>query len=140
MTLAAVRADWPLYKSLTQILYAALNGEIGLDDLVRDRILPPFPVNRRDDWGVWTSAAIFHLNVNRELKITAAAFKNAAGMLAASEAVAASVVVPEPTAADVALVQAGLAKINEVVKADQRFHAALAIGVALAGEIEKRKA
>jgi hypothetical protein len=124
---------WRTCQAVTRVFFGALNGQINLQHPSNR----PFPRDEPAEWKVWATAVLARSHASRELALTNAAFQNMADLLAASEAVAAGVRVPEPSAADLQKISEGLAKINEAVKADETFHAALDIGVALAGEIEK---
>ena len=126
---------WRISRSLKRVYWAILNGKLQLAQLNR-----PFPRETPAEWDDWLGAAIARIEANEEAELTDTAFKNTADMLAASEDVAAGVRVEQPSEDDLRKISEGLAKINEAVRADNGFHAALDIGVALAGEIEKLRA
>jgi hypothetical protein len=136
MTPATHDHRWRTSQVLTRVFFAALNGEIDLKPPATRR----FPKDDPSQWDTWGAAAVARINARRELKLTDAAFRNVADLLTASETVAAKVVVAAPSEDDLAKIQEGLEKINDAIKADERFHAAVDLGVALAGEVEKMRA
>jgi len=136
MTIEAVRDDWPLYTLLVRIMFSAVNGEIDLESDASP--VEPFPKAKRQ-WARWAIAAAFFIDVKRTLELTQAALRSFAEAVAASERLAAAVQVPQPSAATVREVVEQLAILNEHIKKDQRFHAALEIGTAVAATIEKER-
>lgn len=136
MSLANVREAWPSYNRLTIVFFAAVNGTIDLDD--PGFPFGPFPKNDPAKWSRWTGAVLNLIGAVTEAKLTDTAFRTVAEMLVASEALAAKVTVPTPSADDVETVLSALRMISTAVAADQRFHAALDIADALSTEIRSR--
>ena len=135
MAIEHVQGRWSQYQLLVKIEYNALNGKINLEG----GTIPPFP-NRVSKWGDWVMGVAFRLSLDEQIETTDAALKSALKALKTNHTIAAAISVNAPDKDTVDKLVKGLEELNEVIKADNRFHAALAIGVALAGEVERRKA
>ncbi len=136
MTKKHVQERWPLYCLLTKIMYASINDKIILND--PDSPVSDFPKNNPREWANWALGVNFILSLDETVEITNSALKNVTKALAATHNLAAAIKVSSPSEDIIKSLTENLKKLNEVIKADQKFHAALDIGEALAGEIEKR--
>lgn len=132
-----VENEWSLYQDLWKIMTAMLNGKIKLDSTT---VVGPFPKNDKSRWETWTEAVKGLLALDENLEIANAALEQSEELLAAHHRAAAAVSVSVPSDDDVEKLTENLEAVNEEVKKDNRFHAALDIGEALAGAIKQAQA
>jgi hypothetical protein len=136
MSMRHVQERWNLYRLLVKIMYASINDKIVLNSPaspVRD-----FPANRTQ-WSDWALAVAALVSLADALEVTDQALSQAADLLAATHALAASIKVDVPKADVVRELIDNLELVNEEIKQDQRFHAALEIGLALSDAIKKAR-
>ena len=136
MSMRHVQERWNLYRLLVKIMYASINGKIVLnspDSPVRD-----FPANR-SQWSDWALAVAALVSLADALEVTDQALNQAAEVLSATHDLAAAITVDVPKADTVREFTDTLEILNEHIKEDQRFHAALEIGVALSDAIRKAR-
>ena len=135
MSLTDVKNDWSLYQDLRKIMTTVLNGEIVLNSPASP--VSPFPKNDKSQWRMWARAVKGVIALEDNLAIIDAALQQNAILLAAHHRVAAAVSVGSPQKSDVKDFLDNLELVNKEVQKDQRFHAALDIGEALAGAIKQ---
>jgi hypothetical protein len=135
MSLGDVRADWDVYRKILRVMRANFEGRIVLDG--PGSPVGPFPAAPAD-WSRWATAAMDSVDIAQQAHDMDQARRDFVAAIVDSELEPTAVVVPPPTAVDVQTAVDQLRALNERIRADARFHAALGIGVALAGEIETR--
>ncbi|WP_292957687.1 hypothetical protein [Nitrosomonas sp.] len=136
MTKEHVQEKWWLYRSLTKIMFASINGRIILNHL--DSSFPPFPENDPEDWGNWASAIEHDLSLDDTVNITDSALSTVTEALAATHHIAAAIMVDSPSEDIIESLTENIGRLNQTIRADQRFHAALDIGSAVADEIKRQ--
>ena len=138
MSLTNVKNDWSLYQDLWKIMIAALNKKIVLNSPASP--VSPFPKNDKSQWRKWARAVKGVIALEENLEITDVALKQNTALLAAHHKAAAAVSVGSPQESEVKDFLDNLELVNKEVQKDQRFHAALDIGEALAGAIKQAQA
>lgn len=136
MSLDHVQQRWRLYRLLVKIMFANINGKVELNTPASP--VPPFP-KKASDWGGWALGVSFLVDIARERAITDQALLQAAGMLAAARDLASAIEVHRPTRQTVDSLLEKLEIVNDRVQQDNRFHAALEIGMAVAAEVGRRR-
>jgi hypothetical protein len=114
---------------------AALNGEIVLNSPASP--VSPFPKSDKNQWRKWARAVKSVIALEENLEITDAALQQNIALLYAHHRAASAVSVGSPQESDVKDFVDNLELVNKEVQKDQRFHAALDIGEALAGAIKQ---
>lgn len=132
-----VQDRWTLYRLLMKINCASISDKILINH--PNSPVPDFPT-KTSEWPGWAMGVDVFLTLDELADLADAALTNAVGGLARAHDVATAVKVNAPSDDAIKEFTASLEKLNEVIKQDQRFHAALAIGVAVAGEVERRRA
>jgi len=117
-------------------MYASINGKIVLNSPASP--VSDFPANRTQ-WSDWALAVAALISLADALEVTDQALSQAAELLAATHDLAAAITVDVPKAVTVREFIDKLEIVNEQIKQDQRFHAALEIGVALSDAIAKAR-
>lgn len=135
MSLGDVQANWDLYRKLVRVMQANFEGRIVLDG--PGSPVGPLPASPAA-WSQWATAAMDSIDIARQAGDMDEARRQFVAAIIDSELKPAAVVVSPPAAVEVQMVVDQLRALNVRIREDRRFHAALAIGVALAGEIETR--
>jgi hypothetical protein len=138
MSLATVKNEWSLFQDLWEIWTAALEEKIVLNS--PDSPVRSFPKNDKRQWPEWIQEVKEVLSVRENLEVTDTALREGTDLLAAHHRAAAAVSVSVPSDDDVKKLTENLELVNKEVQKDQRFHAALDIGEALAGAIKQASA
>ena len=134
MAIDDVRDKWTTYRLLPQVMWANINGKVEINS-PRSPV-EDFPETKPSRWGEWLQALAFFVGLHEAFAITDAAFAQAAAFMTAANRVAAAVNLEAPKRDEVNDLIAQLNVVNEAIRQDGRFRAALAIGSALADEIE----
>jgi hypothetical protein len=129
-----VLAQWPMYKSVTGVMFLSINKAPQLANVVAN--IGTFPADQPAEWGTWLEAANFLGQLENAVQVTDAALRQENGFIVATNKIAAAVKLPAPTKIEIDGLVHQLLVVNDRIKQDQRFAAALAVGVALAGQIE----
>ena len=127
-----VQQEWPLYQLMMRALYVGINTPDVLDTVIAN--IGPLPTDP-GGWDDWLHGFAFIAALHDAIQITDAALKHAVNLVVATNVAASIVSLPAPNPVQVATLLKQLNVVNEFIKQDQRFHASLQIGKALAGEI-----
>jgi hypothetical protein len=134
MSVHDVLVDWATYGSVTKVLFMQINEPHRLADVIAN--IGPFPANNPARWRNWLDASSFLLDLENAVQVTDAALRQENAFIAATNQIAATVRLPAPTNAQIQGMVEKLRVVNDGIRQDQRFAAALDIGVALAGQIQ----
>lgn len=134
MSVENVLAKWGTYASVTKVMFTSINDPQRLANAIP--VIGPFPADRPADWGDWLNAFSFLGALDDAVQVTDAALRQENAFIAATNAIAAAVRLPAPTQTEINDLLSQLRVVNGRIKQDQRFAAAVAIGVALAGQIQ----
>jgi hypothetical protein len=132
-----VRRRWGTYRSLLATMFTGINDPQKLANAIA--VVGPLPAAAQD-WGDWVNACSFLIELDTTLAVTDAALRRENDFIAAANSVAAKVTVRAPTALEVDGLLVQLNVVNKRIQQDQRFAAALAIGVAVAGQVREQLA
>jgi len=100
--------------------------------------VPDFP-KKQGEWNNWALGVAALISLADALEVTDQALRQAAELLAATHALAAAVKVDAPKADTVKDFINQLEIVNEKIKQDERFHAAIEIGLALSDAVKKAR-
>ena len=134
MSVQDVLANWATYGSVTKVLFTQINETQRLADVIAN--IGPFPAKQPARWRNWLDAASFLGDLENAVQVTDIALRQMNTFIAATNGIAAAVRLPAPTNAQIQGLVQELSVVNAAIKQDQRFAAALAIGEALAGQIQ----
>jgi hypothetical protein len=135
MGLQDVRQRWGTYTSLVQAMFTGINDPQKLGNA--SAVIGEFPAANPREWGDWVNAYGFLASLDNAVSVTDVALRQENAFIVAANELAAKVKLPAPTRVDVTSVVEQLGVVNKRIRQDQRFHAALAIGLAVAGEVEQ---
>lgn len=133
MSIQDVRVNWPSYCLLTKIM--------SIDNDKWEKIVNnngTFPENTPGKWEEWANSVERDFNINETVDITKAALGRVSTLLAESHNIASTISITTLSEDTIKPLIKNLDKLNEAIKSDQRFHAAIAIGLALSEEIKKK--
>jgi hypothetical protein len=135
MSIEDVRSRWNQFRLETLVMFTGINKPDQLADVEAN--IGPFP-SRISERNNWLHAASFLMELERTVEVTDAALRQENQFIAASNEIAAKVTLPAPKASDVKSLLQSLEIVNTRIQQDQRFAAALRVGLALADEIDSR--
>ena len=136
MSLNDVLTNWSMYEAVTRAMFTSINDPVRMAGIVAN--IGRFPAKQPAKWGTWLSAAAMLHALDEAVQVTDAALRQENAFIVATNEIAAAVTLPAPTQGQVADLVTQLNVVNNRIKQDQRFAAALGIGMALAGQIEQR--
>ena len=136
MSAKHIEERWFHYGVLIKIMHASLNGEVVLNP--PGIHFPPFP-KKISKWHEWADRILVHMSIQETIVITDQTLKKVSGAMSTTHIIAAAVIVEAPNSVTISSLIEGLESLNKVVKQDGRFHAALAIGTAVAKEVDRRR-
>lgn len=136
MSINNVKTSWSDYCLLVKIMHASINGKIVLND--ENSPVPGFPSNPTE-WSRWIRVVNRIISLNEAVEITDEALRKVTQALTASHKIAAAVKVVSPREDTIKSLIDSLNELNGVIQSDERFHAAIAIGSAVATEIKNRQ-
>jgi hypothetical protein len=133
MSISDLLAQWPTYQTLTKAMYLGINFPGDLKNVIDN--IGPFPENDPSAWNTWASAYDALGALNDAVQVTDATLQGFADAVAATNKIAATVVLAAPSQQQVADLVNQMNVVNKAIQSDHRFSAALKIGKALAGTI-----
>jgi hypothetical protein len=133
MSLSDVQNDWSKYRRLVEAMYTGINTPQLMKRAIAN--IGPFPEDDPGEWDYWLGAYEAIVALDSAVQVTDAALAQEVQFVAATNATAALVVLPAPNHQQVTNLINQLQVINNFIKNDQRFHAALEIGTKLAAAI-----
>jgi hypothetical protein len=135
MSIEDVRSRWGSFQLQTLIMFTGINDPQQL--ATAQGSIGPFPdqLSRRNNW---LHAAAFLMQLERAVQITDTTLRQENTFVAATNEVAAKVQLPAPKTSDINTLVDNLDVVNQRIQQDQRFSAAVRIGLALADEIDTR--
>ena len=134
MSVQDVRTNWSTYGSVAKLMFTSINDPESMANATP--VIGPFPADRPTRWGIWLNAFAGLGALEDAVRVTDAALRQENDFIVATNRIAAAVRLPAPTATQIQDLVAQLEVVNDRIKQDQRFAAALAVGVALAGRVE----
>lgn len=134
---AAINPDpkWATHALMLRIFIEALNGRVVLSGPLRN--VPKFDPTDPSSWTDWAIAVNHLIMLDENAELTDTALVGAVGILGAAHQVAAAVELPALTQEQIDHVIDSLEVINERIKQDQRFDAALTLSKAIVDELKK---
>ena len=135
MSIEDVRSHWNRFRLQTLVMFTGINRPGRLEDVEAN--IGPFP-KRLSDRNDWLHACSFLMELERTVEVTDAALRQENGFVAATNEIAAKITLPAPQVSDVNSLLENLKIVNRRIQQDQRFAAAVRVGLALADEIDKR--
>jgi hypothetical protein len=133
MSIDHVLAQWSTYQLMIKAVYTGVNDPQTLEDAIAS--IGPFPQSDPGEWNTWLTALDGSNILAGAVEVTDAALQAEANFIAATNSIAASVKLSAPSQPEVTNLIAQLNVINRAIQSDQRFHAALQIGKALANNM-----
>jgi hypothetical protein len=133
MSIDHVLAQWSTYQLMIKAVYTGINDPQTLEDAIAN--VGPFPTADPSKWNIWMNA-LDGLNILADaVEVTDAALQVEVDFIAATNSIAAATKLSAPSQLEVANLISQLNIVNKAIQSDQRFHAALQIGKALANSI-----
>jgi hypothetical protein len=135
MSIEDVRVHWNQFRVQTLVIFTGINRPDQLEDVEAN--IGRFP-NRLRDRNEWLHACLFIMNLERTVQVTDAALRQENAFVATSNEIAAKITLPAPQVSDINSLLDTLNIVNRRIQQDQRFAAAVRVGLALADEIGER--